>query len=62
MIPVELLGSWRPGDGKRSKDVSSLMGASKAVLRGRSQVATVGGWLKSARQSASFDGLRVCVI
>jgi len=49
-------------DLERSKDVSSLMRASKAALRGRSQVATVGGWLKSARQSASSDGLRVCEI
>jgi hypothetical protein len=45
-----------------SKDVSSLMGASKAALDGRSQEATVGGWLKSARQSGSSDGLRVSVI
>jgi hypothetical protein len=52
----------RPGDRERSKDVSSLKEASKAALRGRSQEATVGGWLKSARQSASSDGLRVCVI
>jgi len=28
--------------GQRSKDVTCLMGASKAVLRGRSQEATVG--------------------
>jgi hypothetical protein len=34
----------------------------KAALRGRSQLATVGGWLKSARRSASSDGLRVCLI
>jgi hypothetical protein len=54
--------SLRPGDGERSKDVSSLMGTSKAALRGRSQEATVGGWLKSARQSGSSDGLRVSVI
>ena len=48
--------------GQRSMDVSSLMGASQAMLRGRSQEATVGGWLKSARQSGSSDGLQVCVI
>lgn len=57
-----LYSSLRPGDGKRSKDVSSLMGASMAALRGRSQEATVGIWLKSARQSVSSSGLRVCVI
>jgi hypothetical protein len=49
-------------DLERSKDVTCLAGASKAVLHGRSQEATVGGWLKSARQSGSFDGLRVSVI
>jgi hypothetical protein len=48
--------------GQRSKDVSCLMGTCKAALRDRSQEATVGGWLKSARQSGSSDGLRVCVI
>jgi hypothetical protein len=48
--------------GQRSKDVSSLKGASKAALRCRSQAATVGVWLKSARQSGSSNGLRVCVI
>jgi hypothetical protein len=48
--------------GQRSKDVLSLMGASKAALRARSQEATVGAWLKSARQSGSSDGLQVCVI
>ncbi len=48
--------------GQRSKDVFSLMGASKAALRARSQEATVGAWLKSARQSGSSDGLQVCVI
>jgi hypothetical protein len=47
---------------QRSKDVTCLTGASKAVLHGRSQEATVGGWLKSARQSGSSDGLRVSVI
>ena len=62
MIFVELLGSWPPGDGKRSKAVLPLMGASKEALRARSQEATVGGWLKSARQSASSDGLRISVI
>jgi hypothetical protein len=49
-------------DLERSKDVTCLTGASKAVLHGRSQEATVGGWLKSARQSGSSDGLRVSVI
>jgi len=39
-----------------------LMGASKAALLVRSREATVGGWLKSARQSASSDGLRISVI
>jgi len=48
--------------GQRSKDVTCLTGASKAVLHGRSQEATVGGWLKSARQSGPSDGLRVSVI
>ena len=48
--------------GQRSKDVSCSMGTCKAALRHRSQGATVGGWLKSARQSGSSDGLRVCVI
>ncbi len=48
--------------GQRSMDASSLLGASQAMLRGRSQEATVGGWLKSARQSGSSDGLQVCVI
>jgi hypothetical protein len=62
MISVDLPGFRRPGDGKRSKDVLSLMGASKAALRARSQEATVGAWLKSARQSGSSDGLQVCVI
>jgi hypothetical protein len=52
----------RPGDRERSRDVSCLMGTCKAALRNRSQEATVGGWLKSARQSGSSDGLRVCVI
>ena len=52
----------RPGDGQRSKDVSCSMGTCKAALRDRSQGATVGGWLKCARQSGSSDGLRVCVI
>ena len=46
----------------RSKAVLLLMGASKAALRDRSREATVGGWLKSARQSASSDGLRISVI
>jgi hypothetical protein len=49
-------------DLERSKDVSSLKGASKAALRCRSQAATVGVCLKSARQSGSSNGLRVCVI
>ena len=49
-------------DLERSKDVSCLMGDSKAVLHGRSHKATVGGWLKSARQSGSSDGSRVSVI
>ena len=49
-------------DLERLKDVSCLMGICKAALRNRSQEATVGGWLKSARQSGSSDGLRVCVI
>jgi hypothetical protein len=52
----------RAGDDERSKDVSFLMGASKAALQGRSQEATVDAWLKSARQSGSSDGLRVSVI
>ncbi len=55
-------GSMPATQGQRSKGVSSLMDASKAALRGRSQEATVGGWLKSARQSGSSDGLRVSVI
>jgi hypothetical protein len=38
------------------------MGANKAALHDRSQGATVVVWLKSARQSGSSDGLRVCVI
>ena len=49
-------------DLERSKDVSTLMGAARAALRGRSQVATLDGWLKSARQSGSSDGLRISVI
>ena len=49
-------------DLKRSKDVWSLAGASKAALPVRSQEATVDAWLKSARQSGSSDGLRVSVI
>jgi hypothetical protein len=57
-----LCSSLRPGDGQRSKDVLSLMGAGKAALHGRSQEATVVVWLKSARQSGSSDGLRVSVI
>jgi hypothetical protein len=48
--------------GRRSKNVPCLREVSKAALRGRSQGATVGGWLKSARQSGSSDGLRVSVI
>jgi hypothetical protein len=54
--------SWgsRPGSRnlpiKSSKDVSSLMEAGKAALRDRSEEATVGGWLKSARQGGSSDG------
>ena len=48
--------------GQRSKDVSCSMGTRKAALRHRSQEATVGAWLKSARQSGSSDGLQVCVI
>jgi hypothetical protein len=47
---------------QRSKDVTSLMGAGKTALSGRSQKATVVGWFKSARQSGSSDGLQVCVI
>jgi hypothetical protein len=62
MVTFLTLHALRPGDGKRSKDVTCLTGASKAVLHGRSQEATVGGWLKSARQSGSSDGLRVSVI
>lgn len=49
-------------DLERSKDVTCLTGASKAVLHGRSQEATFGGRLKSARQSGLSDGLRVSVI
>ena len=49
-------------DLERSKDVFILMGANKAALHDRSQGATVVVWLKSARQSGSSDGLRVCVI
>ena len=45
-----------------SKDVPSLMGASGSPPRDSSQEATVGGWLKSARQSGSSDGLQVSVI
>lgn len=52
----------RPGDGERSKDVPSLMGASGSPPRDSSQEATVGVWLKSAKQSGSSDGLRVSVI
>ena len=48
--------------GQRSKYVLSLMGAGIAALRERSQEATLGTWLKSAKQSGSSDGLRVCVI
>ena len=48
--------------GQRSKAVLPLMGASKAALRVRSREATVGGWLKCARQSASSDGMRISVI
>lgn len=49
-------------DLERSKDVPSLMGASGSPPRDSSQEATVGGWLKSARQSGSSDGLQVSVI
>ncbi len=57
------ISKFRPAsDLERSKDVSCSMGTCKAALRDRSQEATVGGWLKSARQSGSSDGLRVCVI
>jgi hypothetical protein len=49
-------------DLKRSKDVSSLMGASKAALRFCSQAATVEAWLKIAKQSFSPTGMRVAVI
>jgi hypothetical protein len=49
-------------DLERSKAVLPLMGAGEAALRCRSQGATVGAWLKSARQSGSSDGLRVSVI
>jgi hypothetical protein len=52
----------RAGDGQRSKAVLPLMGPGEAALRCRSQGATVGAWLKSARQSGSSDGLRVSVI
>jgi hypothetical protein len=55
-------GSLPATQGQRSKDVTCLTGASKAVLHGRSQEATVGGWLRSARQSGPSDGLRVSVI
>ena len=48
--------------GQRLKDVSSLMGVGNAVLRECSQVATIGGLMKPARQSGTSDGLRVCVI
>jgi len=54
--------STAAADLERSMAVLPLMGASKAALRVRSQEATVGGWLKSARQSASSDGLRISVI
>jgi hypothetical protein len=61
-LPLSATGFLRPGDGQRSKDVSCLMAACKAALRGRSQEATVNEWLKSARQSGSSDGLQVSVI
>jgi hypothetical protein len=61
-MPVQCTEPSPAADLERSKDVSSLMGASKAALRDRSQGATVGAWLKSARQSGSSDGLRVSVI
>jgi len=48
--------------GQRSKGVSSLMGASKAALRLRSQAATGEEWLKSVNQSSSPTGTRVVVI
>ena len=72
MLPVGLFGFMLPKilemviyadpPKNKSKDVSCLMGTCKSALRNRSQEATVGGWLKSARQSGSSDGLRVCVI
>jgi len=57
-----ILESLPATQGQRSKDVTCLTGASKAVWHGRSQEATVGGWLKSARQSGLSDGSRVSVI
>lgn len=65
--PRQLLNKIHPAGGlplmeRCTKDVSSLKGASKAALRGRSQAATVGVWLSSDRQSGSSTGLRVCVI
>lgn len=49
---------WR----QRSKDMSSFMGASNASLHGRSQEATVVGWLKFSGQRGSSVGLQVSVI
>ena len=49
-------------DLERSKYVLSLMGAGIAALRERSQEATLGTWLKPAKQSGSSVGLRVSVI
>lgn len=56
-----MLRSLPASDLERSKAVLSLMGASKAALRCRSQEATVGLGFKSARQSGSSVGLRVFV-
>jgi hypothetical protein len=58
----EITGLLPASDLERSKDVFSLMGPSQAALRDRSQGATAGRWLKSARQSSLSDGLRVSVI
>jgi hypothetical protein len=55
-------GSLPATKGKRSKGVTSLMGASKPELMLCSQEATAGGWLKFARQSGSSDGLRISLI
>ncbi len=62
LLSGESIGLLPAADLERSKDVATLKGPSTAALRRRSQQATVGGWLKSARQSGSSDGLRVSVI